>query len=133
MEAQLALLAAARPTSPLFSRPSPPPGHVALPLVSNIYRCFSFLFGDMYIYLGVLHVLNCSFSPNLRIVHVVFIVSDVVILQLLGPRVPRDRVLDAPLDDITLEEQVYGLEGHVLGLGYAEDDIDPHNDTTGPE
>lgn len=54
-------------------------------------------------------------------------------LQLLCPRVPRNRVSDAPADDVALEEVMDRLQRHVLRLGHAEDRVDAHEYAARPK
>lgn len=66
-------------------------------------------------------------------VHVLDVVGNVRVLDLLRPRRRRERVLDAPSDDVALEQKMDGLERHALGLRHEEDGVDAHDDAARPE
>lgn len=56
-----------------------------------------------------------------------------MVLQLLCPRVPGDRIPDAPLDDIPLKQMMHTLQRNILGLRHAKDRVDAHEYTASPK
>jgi hypothetical protein len=71
--------------------------------------------------LNVLHPHNC---PLTRLaVHHRSIVSDAVVLELLRSTVAGDRIANAAINDISLEEKMHALQRHALGLGHAENRV----------
>ena len=62
-------------------------------------------------------------------VNLLSLVCKVRVLQLLRARCLGEGILDAASNDAALKQDMDRLEWYTLGLGYAEDGVDAHDDT----
>lgn len=80
-----------------------------------------------------LDVLHAPVLLRRTAVHLLRLVCEVRILDLLRARSCRESILDAAGDDVVLEQDVDRLERHTLGLRHTEDSVEAHDDTARSE